>query len=322
MSPPAPGLSKRSIRLLLVLALIVLPALLPDFRVFQISQGLILALAILGLSLLTGANGQISLGHGAFFALGAYTVGMLTEHAAWPWWACVPTAAAVCFVAGFALGWPALKLEGPYLALASFALALAVPQWLKHPGLEGWTGGTQGLFLNRPAPPQLLPVSADLWSYLIVLAVSATLFAACLRLLEGRLGRAVRAIRDQPVAAQSFGVDLAHTKTVVFGLSALLTGVAGALNALLTEYVAPDAFPVSLSLALLVGLVVGGLRSPWGCLPGAAFLLIVPDLSTDVSKAATGVIYALAVLLVVFRMPEGLWGVLVRLHQRIGARRG
>ena len=312
----SPSLQPKTQRMLVtaaaVLALLA-PLLLSDFRTFQFTQVMVYAIAILGLNLLTGYNGQISLGHGAFFALGAYTAGILMDKAGLPYWATVPVAALVCFVVGFLFGLPALRLAGHYLALATFALALAVPQLLKHPGLENWTGGVQGLYLSKPHAPFGLPIEQDKWLYWYVFAHVLVLFACAANLLRGRVGRAIRAIRDQPVAAETAGVDNARYKTTVFGISAMYTGIAGSLSAIVLQFVAPDSFSMFLSIFLLVGVVVGGTGSIWGAFLGAIFITVVPSVSADISKAATGVIFAVAMILLMYRMPNGLWGGVQRL---------
>lgn len=297
------------------------PFILSDFRTFQVTQILVYAIAILGLNLLTGFNGQISLGHGAFFAIGAYVAAILMDKLGVPYWATIPVAALVSFCVGFLFGLPALRLEGHYLALATFALALAVPQILKHHQLEAWTGGVQGVFLTKPSAPFGLPVGQDRWLYFFVLAHVAVLFVCAANLLRGRIGRAIRAIRDQPVAAETAGINNAIYKTTVFGISAMYTGVAGALSAIILQFVAPDSFTMFLSIFLLVGVVVGGVGSIWGAFLGAIFITVVPNVSADISKAATGVIYAAAMIVLMYRMPNGLWGGLMRLWRWLASKR-
>ncbi|MGV3492949.1 MAG: branched-chain amino acid ABC transporter permease, partial [Ramlibacter sp.] len=139
----------------------VLPFVLGNYRVFQLTLALAYAIALLGLNMLTGYNGQISLGHGAFFAIGAYTAAILMDKASWPYWATIPVAGIVCLAAGFLFGLPALRLEGLYLALATFALGVAMPQILKHKGLEHWTGGAMGVVIIKPEAPPGIPLNQD-----------------------------------------------------------------------------------------------------------------------------------------------------------------
>lgn len=296
-----------------ILVAIVLPWLLTAFQVFQSTQILIYAVAVLGLNLLTGFNGQISLGHGAFYAIGAYAFAILVQHFGVPYALALPLAGVVCFAFGFLFGLPALRLQAHYLALATFALAIAVPQILKHRLLEPWTGGVAGISLIKPDAPFGLPLNADQWLYYLTLMSTIVLFYLARNLLHGRVGRAITAIRDYPVAAESMGVNTALYKTLTFGVSATYTGLAGALSAIAIQYVSPDSFTMFLSIYLLVGLVIGGVGAIPGAFIGAAFIVIVPNVATDVSKSATGAIYGVLLIAVVYLMPNGVWGALGQL---------
>jgi branched-chain amino acid transport system permease protein len=285
---------------------LVLPFTLTNFRLFQFSQVYIYAIALLGLNILTGYNGQISLGHGAFYAVGAYTTAVMIDQWNVPYGWTIPTAGVVCLVAGFLFGIPALRLEGLYLALATFALALAVPQILKY--FEHWTGGSQGIVLSKPNPPWGLPLNPDQWLYFLTLAVLLVLFVLAANLLRGRTGRAIVAIRDNAIAAQSMGVNTALYKSLTFGVSAAYTGVAGALSAVTVAYVAPDSFDVFRSITFLVGIVIGGLASISGAIFGALFIQFVPNWAQDISKAAPWAIYGIFLIAFMYAMPRGIAG--------------
>ena len=289
-------------------------ALLSDYHLFRLTMIAVYALALLGLNLVMGFGGQISLGHGAFYAVGAYTTAILMTSWGVPYWATLPAAAAVCAALGFLVGWPALRLSGPYLALVTLALATAVPQVLKHKALEPWTGGVQGVLVSKPDPPFGLPLSQDQWLYVVALLVAAAGFVLIRNLMQGRIGRAVIAVRDNPLAAEAMGVDLAGTKTRSFALGAMLTGAAGSLGALAVEFVSPDSFPVLLSITLFVGSVVGGAVSIFGAVAGAAFIVLVPPLANTVSKAAPGVAYGAMLILCLYLMPAGIAGLLRRVQ--------
>jgi branched-chain amino acid transport system permease protein len=301
----------------------VLPFLVGNYRVFQLTLVLAYSIALLGLNMLTGYNGQISLGHGAFYAIGAYTAAILMDKGGMPYWATIPIAGVVCLVAGFLFGLPALRLEGLYLALATFALGVAMPQILKHQSLEHWTGGVQGIVIIKPDPPAWLNVSQDQWLYFFTLAWVVLLFVLAWNLLRGRVGRAMVAIRDQPVAAQAMGVNTALYKSLTFGVSALYTGVAGALGAIAVQFVAPDSFTIFLSITLVVGVVIGGLASISGAIYGALFIQFVPNLADQISKAAPWAIYGVFLLAFIYVMPTGVAGfirmVRARLRRRPGA---
>jgi branched-chain amino acid transport system permease protein len=313
----------RKQKTLIAVALIVallLPWFLPDFRVFQAGQVMIYAIAILGLNLLTGFNGQLSVGHGAFFAVGAYSAALLMNFAGVPYWATLPASALICFVVGVLFGLPALKIEGHYLALATFALALAVPQLLKHKALSPWTGGPQGISVEKPDAPFAFSIlgrqfSADVWLYLFTLAVTVVLFFCAWMLVRGRIGRALVALRDQPIAAQAMGINAAKFKTLTFGVSALYTGVAGALNAITLQYLAPDSFHMFVSVFLLVGLVIGGMGAIPSAFFGAAVIVFLPNLAAGMSKSLPGAIYGALLILLVYFMPAGIWGAFDRLRQ-------
>src|SRR5215208_5528103 len=187
---------RRAALLLAGLGLAVLPIFaLESFQLFQLTMAVIMALAVLGLNIVTGYNGQISLGHGAFYAVGAYSTAILMSHGDWSFWATLPVSAAVCAALGYAVGFPALRLGGLYLALTTFSLAVAVPQILKHRSIEDWTGGVQGLFLLKPDPPSWVPLDADQWMYLVAVLVAALCFLLAWNLIRGRIGRALMATR-------------------------------------------------------------------------------------------------------------------------------
>ena len=311
---------------LLVVALVLLPFLVKNYRVFQFNLVLVYAVAILGLNILTGFNGQISLGHGAFYAFGAYTAAIMMDKMGAPYWTTLPVAGALCFAFGFLVGFPALRLAGHYLALATFALALAVPQLLKYKKIEGWTGGVQGIVLSKPDAPFEFslfgqPLSPDRWLYFFTLLATAIMFLLAWNLLRGRVGRALIAIRDHPIAATAMGINLPMFKSLAFGVSAGFTGVAGALGAIAVAYVSPDSFTVTLSIFLLVGVVVGGLASIPGAIFGAIFIQFVPNISDQISKSAPAAIYGILLIGLMYLMPTGVMGMVQRVWARLGASR-
>jgi branched-chain amino acid transport system permease protein len=305
-----PALSRNQlIGLALLLAgICVLPFFIANYRVFQLTLALAYAIAILGLNMLMGFNGQISLGHGAFYAIGAYTAAILMDKGNVPYWLTIPIAGVVCLAAGFLFGLPALRLEGLYLSIATLALGIAMPQILKHKVFEHWTGGSQGLVIIKPDPPEWLKISQDQWLYFFVLAWAVLLFIVAWNLLRGRVGRAMVAIRDQPVAAQAMGVNTAIYKSLTFGVSALYTGIAGALGAIVVQFVAPDSFGIFLSFTLFIGVVIGGLSSISGAIYGALFIQFIPNVADEISKAAPWAIYGVFLIVFMYVMPTGVAG--------------
>lgn len=295
------------------LALAIVPIwALESFHLFQLTLAVIMALAVLGLNIVTGYNGQISLGHGAFFAVGAYATAIPMSLLDWSFWATLPVSAVVCGVVGWGVGFPALRLGGLYLALTTFALAVAVPQILKHKAVEAWTGGVQGLFLLKPEAPAWLALTPDQYMYLVALLVAGLCYLLTANLLRGRIGRAMMAVRDNPTAAEAMGMDLASLKTRTFAVSAIITGMAGSLSAAVVEFVAPDSFTFILSISLFVGMVVGGVGSILGSVFGGLFVLFVPNLAEAISRSAPGVIYGAILILFLFVLPDGVAGLVRR----------
>ncbi len=306
---------------------VVVPFFLEDFTVFQMTYALVFAMGILGLNLLTGFNGQFSLGHSAFFGIGAYTTAIMMSH--WEvayYWTIIP-AGVVCLVAGFLFGLPALRLEGLYLALATFALATAMPQILKYSAFEEVTGGVQGLDLDKPESPFGF-LSDDQYLYFVVLVVTIILFVCAWNLVRGRTGRAMIAIRDNPIAAQTMGVNNAVYKSLTFGVSALYTGVAGSMSAIIIQFVAPDSFTFLLAVTFLVGLVVGGVASIPGAIFGGFFVLLIPNVSewaadltgrTD-AKGLSWAVYGMFLIVTVYVMPAGAAGLLRVLTGKLARR--
>jgi branched-chain amino acid transport system permease protein len=292
-------------------ALLVVGALAPflvsGYHVFQLTQIAVYAIALLGLNLLTGFSGQISLGNGAFYALGAYSSAILMNKLGLPYWATPPLAGAICFGVGYLFGRPAARLEGLYLALATYALAVVTPQILKLDALEGWTGGNQGVQVAKPVSP-IPALSDDQWLYLFCFAVTVVMFFVAWNIVRGRTGRALVALRDHPIAAAAMGINTPAYKAATFGVSAMYTGIAGSLGALVAGFISPDSFTLFLSIQLLVGVVVGGIASIFGTLFGAVFIELVPDFANKISDAAPAAIYGVLLIVTMMVMPGGVAG--------------
>jgi branched-chain amino acid transport system permease protein len=319
----------------------VLPRLVSEFRLGQFTYVAIYFIALLGLNILTGYNGQISLGHGAFMAVGGYTAAVLIlgqegfklagqepsslipKHGMTPIWT-IPLAGLVTGVIGYLFGLPALRLAGVSLALATFAVAVSLPAIAKR--FEHLTGGGGGLSLPLPEAPFGWNISASHWLYYEAWGAAAILFAVAWVLVRGRIGRAWRSIRDGEVAAVSSGVSPAVYKTLAFGISSAYAGVAGALFAVQNAYINPDTFPVSLSILLLASVVIGGLSSLSGVIVGALVLEFLPiyaqappviDLSF--AQEASPVVFGVVLMLIVLLMPGGAASLIRRLTRPIVA---
>ena len=302
------------------------PFILPGFQTLNLSYALIFAVAILGLNILTGYSGQISLGHGAFLAIGAYVSAIAQTKLGMNFVLTIAVAGIFCGLLGFVLGFPALRLEGIYLALATFAFAVAIPSVLRKP--EGLTGGVKGIILDPVVSPIPDVLTDERYFYLLCLAIAALMFLLAWNILSGRTGRAFRAIRDGDLAAVAFGVNLASYKTLAFAISAFMAGTAGALYGIATGFVSADSFPFQLSILLLVGAVIGGLGTLEGALIGGLFVQFLPQFSQQalrsinpqVANAAPTVTQGVLLLVVMFIARQGIAGLLRGLYFRI--RRG
>jgi branched-chain amino acid transport system permease protein len=331
-TPPLVWAIRGGLLAVALVALALLPRVLTDFRASQFALVAIYFIALLGLNVLTGYSGQISLGHGAFMAIGGYTTAILMSEQGLRLGGHVfssdmrdiytlPIAGAVAGLAGVLFGIPALRLSGLYLALATFAVAVALPSVLKK--AESFTGGSSGI--NLFGVPRLTGLGVETtvlgrtitfndWLYYLSWTIAVVLFLAAWVLLNGRTGRALRAIRDSEVAAASSGVHLAAYKTLAFGVSAFYAGVAGGLFAIHTTFVNPDTFPITLSIFLLVGVVVGGLGSLATLVFGAALIVFLPDVAQRISKSpgAPSIVYAVVLIGAMFVLPTGVGGLLRR----------
>jgi branched-chain amino acid transport system permease protein len=315
-----------------VLAVYVLaPRFVSDFHSRDLARAGVFFIAIVGLNLLTGYTGQISLGHGALMAVGGYTTAALVWHEHWRDVWTIPLAGLAAGIVGFLVGIPALRLSGLYLALATFALAVAMPSILKK--FSGLTGGSQGVSFLEKSPEQVTGLSGTVtifghsmtqnhFLYYLTWAIGLVGFLLAWLIVRGGFGRSFRAVRDSEIAAASAGINLARTKTLAFAISGVYAGVAGSLLAIQTEIVNPLSFTFLLSILILVGTVVGGLGSLPGMVLGAFFVQYLPDLSTRVSDAPglPDFIYGAAIIVVMILLPSGAGGLVRRLARPLTSR--
>jgi branched-chain amino acid transport system permease protein len=303
---------------------LLLPRLVSDFHSRDLAHTGALFIAIVGLNLLTGYTGQISLGHGALMAIGGYTTAALVVHEHWRDVWTIPLAGLAAGVVGFVIGLPALRLRGLYLALATFAFAVAMPSLLKK--FSGLTGGTQGLRFLESAPFQVTGLKGTVtvfghtttqnhFLYYLTWGIGLVGFALAWLIVRGRFGRAFRAVRDSEAAAASAGVNLPAYKTLAFALSGVYAGVAGSLLAIQSEIVNPLSFTVLLSILVVVGAVVGGLGSLPGLVLGAFFIQYLPSIAGHVSnrQGVPEFVYGAAIIAVIILLPGGAGGLLRRL---------
>jgi branched-chain amino acid transport system permease protein len=330
--------------LVALLFFVGLPTVVTSFQASEWTQVLIFAIVIMGLNILVGYSGQLSLGHGALMAVGAYTCAILIHRYHVDYLVTIPLAGLLTGVVGFLLGIPALRLSALYLALATFALAVVTPSLIKRPA--ALTGGVQGILLSPPEPPQFasdafasvtggLVMSGDQWMYYVSLVFALVLFWLAWNLVRHRPGRAMRAIRDREVAAAASGINIAAYKTMAFGISAFYAGIGGALYGLSIGFVSPDTFPLALSFQLLVGAVIGGLASIGGPLLGGIFTFWLPIISSQFvasqpwiptgiaaafKNAGPQVTYGALLILIMIFAPNGVVGLATTGYMRLRTR--
>lgn len=287
---------------LLGLALVLLPVLTrgSSFLMYTASLiGVYIVLA-LGLNILTGYAGQISIGHAAFMAIGAYTSALLTLRGV-PFWVALPIAGAAAGLVGWLLGFPALRLHGHYLAIATLGFAAAIQQVITT--WDNVTGGHMGLKVPKPELFGFVFKSDSRFFY-ITLVFVAVMVIVSVNMLRSRVGRAFKAVRDSEVAAQAMGISLGRYKTTAFGISAAFAGLAGSVYAHMMGYISPADFTVGLSLNLLAAIVVGGLGSVSGSAFGGIFIVILPMLFSRVKNLPYVLTGAVLIAAVVF-LPYG-----------------
>lgn len=282
---------------------LALPAFLPGYHLYILSLAGVWAVAAIGLNLLTGYTGQISIGHAGFVGIGAYVSALLTIKAGLPFWLALPAAGSVSAVIGLGLGLPALRLSGPYLAIATLGFGAAVAQvFLKW---EQVTGGYMGL---KPPRPSLGPwtLQGEAALYYLVLGTVVVMTWMAFNLLRSPFGRAWIALRDSEPAAQAAGISLARYKTLAFAVSAFYAGVAGSLYAHLVGFISPFDFNLTISIFLVSVIVIGGLASVPGSILGALFLTVVFQLLSGL-RDMRSMLYGLALILAAVFLPGGLW---------------
>ncbi len=282
-------------------ALLLLPQVLPAYA-YLAALWMIYALVAVGLNILVGMTGQISLGHAGFFAVGAYVVANLTALNV-PFLLTLAAATAVCALLGYLVGIPALKLEGPYLAIATSGFGLAVQQLL---GGTPFFGGHSGLIVEKPVIFGIA-FARDRDYYYVVLVVAALFVYMAFNLTRSHVGRSFLAVRDAELAAQTGGVNLRATKTLAFAISAAYAGVAGGLFAPLLGIVTLDGFGLLKSIEFLSMIVVGGIGTVAGGVLGAGLVVLLQDQLAQAGNLAA-LLYGAVVMFVLLLEPLGLYG--------------
>jgi len=314
---------------LLVLAAFVcwMPFTVGTFRTFQLTQVATWVIVAVGLNILTGYNGQISLGHGAFVTIGAYTAAVLTdgtEHLSfidaspWPFWTAIIMGGLVAAGAGFSVGVPSLRLSGPYLAVASIALVLALPSVFEK--YHGFSGGRLGIRVSKPPPPPFLDdlLTREEWFFFLALLTAVAMSLLALYIVRSRWGRAFAAIRDSEVAALSVGISVARYKVLAFTISAFYGGIAGGIFFFaISGLISPESIGLLLSITFFTAIVIGGLGSILGGVIGGFVVVFLPDLATEIGTGLFGerqgkqlwpAVYGFILIGVIILMPYGIAG--------------
>jgi len=291
------------------------------------------AVAILGLSLVTGYCGQISIGHSAFVGIGGYTTVILVADYGWPYLATIPVAVVICLVAGAVVGIPALRISGLYLAVVTLAVAALFPTMVDR--FEGLTGGPNGKTAPEMVAPDWFFVDQStrngpaIYHFYVIVAIAILMFALARQLVRSRIGRAFVAIRESPYSAAAAGINVSRHKVYAFAVSAAFAGVAGSLLAIQTPQVTGARFDINLAIFLLIGLIAGGSTSIWGAIPGAlifvGLLSYIPDWldTADLlngrpnSGQLVGIVSGALLIAFAFLLPGGVMDGLSRLGRRV-----
>ncbi|GII58702.1 branched-chain amino acid ABC transporter permease [Planotetraspora thailandica] len=303
----------------LVIVLAVFPLVMSPFANLQVTLTLVYAVAILGLDILVGWTGQVSLGQSAFFGIGAYGVAVCADRG-WPVWAGLLFGVVLAGVVGCLVAVPAARLRGYALGMITLTLPVVAVPLAKR--LEVVTGGAQGLNVTIAEAPEWTGLAADQWHYYVVAAGAALVFALAAALRRSHFGRAFDAVRVDEALATAQGVHVTRYKVLAFTLSAVYGGFAGVLYVVAVQFISPETLILTLSISLLAGLAIGGLRSLLGCVLGAAFYVVVPNVTGEVSAGQSYLLYGVCLLAVMLLMPRGVAPALDRVVRNVAGRRG
>jgi branched-chain amino acid transport system permease protein len=316
-------LGRVAVALVIAVVLVLLPLSMGNgTQIDNLSEILAYAVAILGLALVTGYCGQISIGHSAFVGLGAYTTVILVANHGWPYLATIPVSAAFCLIAGALVGIPALRISGLYLAAVTLAVAAVFPTLVDQ--FTSLTGGPNGLLAtNQMAPPSWFPYATALagpsiFHYWVILAIAALMFALGRNLVRSRIGRALIAIRDSPYSAASAGIRVSRYRVLTFAVSAAFAGIAGSLLMIVLPSVSDNQFDLTFAILLIIGLVAGGRATIGGAIPGAIVVAVlhhyIPNWIDSLNiggngvngEQLVGVVSGIGLIAFAFLLPDGV----------------
>lgn len=294
---------------------------LSEYRTFNATMFAVWLLVLLGMNLLTGYSGQVSFGHAALVLTSAYLTAVLSQQFSFPLWSAIGLSGATTAIVGWVtIGVPAVRLKGPYLAIATFGLMLALPQILKLNVLSQWTQGALGIRGGVAEPPIRLGSVLDgrQWMYYVAMAAAVAMTFLFLNLTRSRTGRAFVALRDSEVGAEQMGVDVPRYKALAFGVSSLYAGIGGGLFFAVQGFVSPDSLGLIDSIFFLVAIVIGGLGSVLGSIFGALFLTFQAEAISVLAELVPGannlrnVFYGASLITVIVLFPRGIAGLFQR----------
>jgi branched-chain amino acid transport system permease protein len=320
MKVPASKLPSSAVSLFGLACLIILPFVVRNIYFLHLANiAMIMIILTMGLNLLTGYAGQISIGHAAFYGIGAYTSAFLTQRLGLSFWVALPLASLNCGLIGYLIGKPTLKLKGAYLAIASIGVGeitrLVLINWTEV------TGGAEGF--KGIQPPRLFgfAFNTDFRYYWLLAFIVTVVFFFMNRLFNSEIGRAFRAIREEEIAAEFMGLDTASMKVRAFVISTVLAGLAGSLMAHLDGYLSPFSFNFTQSVSYLMMVLAGGLGSAWGPVIGVLLLVFTKEAFRFFDKYQL-VIYGLLLVILIVFMPRGITGAIKDGYQRLTSKRG
>lgn len=294
---------------------ILVPFVLDDYTNYLLSLVLSMGIAVLSLNLLTGYTGLISLGHGALMGIGGYATVSMSVNLGVPWPVGIVAGSLMCGVVGLILGLPSLRLRGLFLALVTLGFAIVFPAILKRGGEA--TGGISGIPFITPSAPVWTGLTSPQWFYLISLLLFVLAAFGVRGVVRGRVGRALDAVRRDELMAASVGISPGRLKLKVFVLSSMIAGLAGGIHQVIIGSALPDSYVVTFSISLLTAAVVGGVRSISGALVGAGFIILVPDIASQLGDRGVQIIYAVTLMAVIYLFPAGVHGAVVAIFRRI-----
>jgi branched-chain amino acid transport system permease protein len=308
---------------LLLIVLVIVPHLpfIDTYLLFIFDLIFISVLVSLGLNLLAGYAGQVSIGHAAFYAIGAYSSAIIQERFGIPFLGSMPIAAALTAAIGYIVGLPAIRLQGLFLAMATLAFGLVIEEFLII--AEPLTHGPDGMAVPDAVIGPWVLTSNTNGFYYVCLIVASLMTWVAVNIVNSRTGRAFVALRESEIAAQTNGINLAGYKTIAFAISAFYTGLAGALYAQAVTFIAPDGFTIFLSIQFLAVIIIGGMGSILGSILGAITLVLLPELFAKMPAewGAPMIFYGAALILVIMFMPLGIAGFVTKIRYNLTLRR-